>query len=113
MPNWNEVFQEMKDLQDVHNREAAQCIDSVRRRYLNQLSTATKRSTIAYYSAFAQKGDISGSGVNDDDKNGFMMAIHQLDRSHGLDLFIHTLSNTSTYKIIENQDGVSYVKHAR
>ena len=27
--------------------------------------------------------------------------------------FIHTLSNTSTYKIIENQDGVSYVRHDR
>ena len=28
--------------------------------------------------------------VNDNDKNGFMATIHQLDRSCGLDLLLHT-----------------------
>lgn len=28
--------------------------------------------------------------INDEDKNGFMMAVHQLDRSKGLDLILHT-----------------------
>jgi ClpP class serine protease len=30
------------------------------------------------------------SQINDEDKNGFMMAIHHLDRSKGLDLLLHT-----------------------
>jgi len=28
--------------------------------------------------------------INDEDMNGFMMAVHKLDRSRGLDLFLHT-----------------------
>ncbi len=28
--------------------------------------------------------------INDEDKNGFMMAIHKMDRTKGLDLILHT-----------------------
>jgi ClpP class serine protease len=28
--------------------------------------------------------------INDEDKNGFMLCIHKLDKSKGLDLFLHT-----------------------
>jgi ClpP class serine protease len=60
-----------------------------------QLSGLTDRNVIAYYSGWLQKGyleqqGIRGFEVNDDDKNGFMATIHQLDRSKGLDLLLHT-----------------------
>lgn len=47
------------------------------------------RNVIAYYSGFLSKPDIS-SDINDEDKNGFMMAVHLLDRLKGLDLILHT-----------------------
>ena len=33
---------------------------------------------------------MSATEVNDADKNGFMTAVHGLDRSKGLDLLLHT-----------------------
>lgn len=33
---------------------------------------------------------LTGAEVNDSDKNGFMATIHELDRSKGLDLLLHT-----------------------
>ncbi|RBA82659.1 S49 family peptidase, partial [Escherichia coli O111:NM] len=50
----------------------------------------TGRNVIAYYSAFLSKPQIEGVDIVDDDKNGFMMAVHQLDRTKGLDLLLHT-----------------------
>lgn len=46
--------------------------------------------TYVYYSGWLQKQGISGLGINDNDKNGFMTTIHDLDRSKGLDLILHT-----------------------
>ncbi|GAB4214567.1 MAG: S49 family peptidase [Sandaracinaceae bacterium] len=45
---------------------------------------------ILYYSGWLQKADTPGMDVNDSDKNGFMAVIHELDRSLGLDLLLHT-----------------------
>jgi len=50
----------------------------------------TGRNVIIYYSAWLQKPSIVGLQVNDADKNGFMTVIHELDRSKGLDLVLHT-----------------------
>src|SRR5262249_3211711 len=33
---------------------------------------------------------IAQTEINDEDKNGFMMAVHKLDRTKGLDLILHT-----------------------
>jgi hypothetical protein len=69
-------------------------LDVVRRKYLKALSDITGRNVIVYYSGWLQKGHIkelqSLFAVNDNDKNGFMATIHQLDRSRGLDLILHT-----------------------
>lgn len=68
----------------------------LRRKYLNKLHRLTKRNVIIYYSGWLQKAQLAsvGSGVefgiNDQDKNGFMSAVHQLDRARGLDLILHT-----------------------
>ncbi|TKA88988.1 S49 family peptidase, partial [Halopseudomonas bauzanensis] len=64
-------------------------VDDVRHKYLKQLHQKTGRNVIAYYSGFAKPG-YAFSQVNDDDKNGFMNAVHGLDRTLGLDLLLHT-----------------------
>ena len=45
---------------------------------------------ISYYSGFLSKPGLAQGYVIDEDKNGFMMAVHNLDRSKGPDLLIHT-----------------------
>jgi hypothetical protein len=87
MRGWNDILLEIRDAGNAH--------DVVRRKYLAQLSDLTGRNTIVYYSGWLQKGHLEQQGVtgfevNDDDKNGFMATIHQLDRSKGLDLLLHT-----------------------
>ncbi len=88
MPNWNELLDEIKAAGSTH--------DMLRRKYLNKLHRLTKRNVIIYYSGWLQKAQLAsvGSGVefgiNDQDKNGFMSAVHQLDRARGLDLILHT-----------------------
>jgi len=82
MPNWHDILDEIK--------EAGSTFDSVRRKYLKQLQRVTRRNIVIYYSGWLQKPDITGTAVNDADKNGFMTVIHKLDRSKGLDLVLHT-----------------------
>jgi ATP-dependent protease ClpP protease subunit len=92
MPNWNEILAEIQRLQVSHVAEAQQAVDSVRRKYLLQLHQHTKRNVIAYYSGWLSKPGIQQAEINDEDKNGFMMAIHKLEdrKKRGLDLILHT-----------------------
>lgn len=90
MPNWGVVLQEINQVRADKTNEARQAVDIVRRQYLGKLFEKTGRNIIAYYSGFLSKPDILQSDINDEDKNGFMMAVHTLDRSKGLDLFLHT-----------------------
>lgn len=68
--------------------------DVIRRKYIRKLNELTGRNVIVYYSGWLQKGQIKELqalfAVNDNDKNGFMATIHELDRSRGLDLILHT-----------------------
>ncbi|MFN0141298.1 MAG: SDH family Clp fold serine proteinase [Pyrinomonadaceae bacterium] len=87
MPTWKDLLTEVQAAGSVY--------DVVRRKYLQHYSELTNRNVIIYYSGWLQKASLAnhgyaGFGVNDNDKNGFMAAIHQLDRSRGLDLFLHT-----------------------
>jgi ATP-dependent protease ClpP protease subunit len=87
MPNWKEVLEQIQSTGSAH--------DVVRRQYLRQLSDRTGRNTIAYYSAWLEKGALlqniqSVFAITDGDKNGLMAAIHKLDRTKGLDLILHT-----------------------
>ncbi len=66
-------------------------IDTVRRKYLKELHAYTKRNTIAYYSGWLSKPpNIMNLGIVDEDKNGFMMACHRIDKALPLDLILHT-----------------------
>lgn len=87
MPNWKEILNETKEAGSTH--------DVIRRKYIMELANHTGRNTIVYYSGWLQKSDMVGPAfrgfsVSDGDKNGFMATIHQLDRSKGLDLLLHT-----------------------
>lgn len=84
MPNWIEV------LEEIQGGYALDPMDQVRRRYLGQMQELTGRNIIAYYSACLTKPGIEQSSITDEDKNGFMMAIHKMDRTAGLDLILHT-----------------------
>lgn len=90
MPNFREVLEEIQreQIQALHRGDTAP--DRIRRQYLGQLHQKTGRNVIAYYSAFLSKPAAPYSSITDEDKNGFMMAVHQLDRSKGLDLLLHT-----------------------
>lgn len=91
MPNWGEVLQQVQGIQT----QGAAAVDVVRRAYLQKLHEHTDRNIIAYYSGFLSKPEIQ-SEINDEDKNGFMMAVHRLDRSKGLDLILHTPGGSIT-----------------
>lgn len=86
MPNWNSLLDEIK--------QEGSTFDITRRKYLKELSQLTDRNVIVYYSGWLQKGaqlqNFRGFSVDDNDKNGFMTAIHKLDRTKGLDLILHT-----------------------
>lgn len=82
MANWHEILYEVQAAGSGH--------DVIRRSYLKALSDVTGRNAIIYYSGWLQKPDLPGTELNDADKNGFMNAIHKLDRKKGLDLLLHT-----------------------
>lgn len=58
----------------------------------DQLAQKTGRNVIVYYSGWLHKVGLPSElfSLNDADKNGFMSAIHTLDRSKGFDLVLHT-----------------------
>jgi len=87
MPSWNEVLDEINQIQA---QAPASSLDIIRRKYLEILFKKTGRNVIAYYSAWLQKGNITGIDINDADKNSLMAAVHNLERNKGLDLILHT-----------------------
>lgn len=90
MPNWGDVLKDTESLKHQANQAAAGAADIVRRQYLAKLHTMTDRNVIGYYSGWLSKANIYGLEINDEDKNGFMMAVHKLDKKKGLDLILHT-----------------------
>ncbi len=82
---------DLKELQD-ELKASGSPQDALRRKYIGALAERTGRNVIVYYSGWLQKFGLPGPifSLNDADKNGFMSAIHKLDRSKGLDLVLHT-----------------------
>lgn len=87
MPDWHELLPEFAEEAKKGHQDF---LDVVRHRYLCKLVDYTKRNTISYYSGFLSKPGVQLLGINDEDMNGFMMAVHGLDKTKGLDLFLHT-----------------------
>ncbi len=85
MPNWNQTLSELQaNSKGPH--------DLLRLKYLRMLHKHTGRNIIVYYSGWLQKAGVRGVdfGINDSDKTGFMTCSHQVDKSKGLDLILHT-----------------------
>ena len=103
MPNWSEVLQQIQNGQAQHLHLANNVTSIVRHKYLQELHKKTGRNVIAYYSGFLSKPPVGGIEINDEDKNGFMMTVHKLDRTKGLDLILHTPGGgiTSTQSIVD------------
>ena len=89
MPSWNSVLEEINQVKV--GIASASALDIVRRKYMTALSVHTGRNSIAYYSAWLQRGpNTPNLSINDTDKNAFMATVHGLDRAKGLDLLLHT-----------------------
>lgn len=90
MPTWNEIDVALS--QEVHSgKEPQLACDEFRKRYLLELSQVVERPVIAYYSGWLQKFTASPElSITDFDMNGFMAVVHNLDRTRGLDLILHT-----------------------
>lgn len=88
MPNWKEVLEEIAKEQQQNNNPHA--LDTIRRKYLKEVSVHTNRNVICYYSGWLQRPTTRDVAVNDKDMSGFMLNINKLDRSLGLDLILHT-----------------------
>ena len=87
MPSWDKVLEQIQSKQ-TSGRHA---VDNIRRAYLSKLHTHTKRNVIAYYSGWLSRpSNTPNLDIGDDDKNGFMTAVHNMDRAKGLDLILHT-----------------------
>jgi ATP-dependent protease ClpP protease subunit len=82
MANWNTILDEINTTGSTY--------DTIRRKYIKQLSNKTGRNTICYYSGWLQKNNAPELGINDNDKNGLMNAVDPLDHKKGLDLILHT-----------------------
>jgi ATP-dependent protease ClpP protease subunit len=90
MPNWGQVLTEIQARDAKLVNDAKSAVDVVRRKYLKALYKKTGRNVIAYYSGWLSNPGAFGIDVNDEDKAAFMMAIHGLDKTKGLDLILHT-----------------------
>ena len=82
MGNWSNILQEINSTKSQ--------FDSVRAKYIKELSNYTNRNVIAYYSAWLSKNGVQNLDISDADMTGFMTAVHNLDCSKGLDLILHT-----------------------
>lgn len=98
MPNFEDI---LRQISEEHSR-AATAFDTVRRRHLRALHDHTGRVTIAYYSGWQQKPGVSGTEIRDEDRDGFMRALHGIDYDKGLDLILHTQGGSiaATHSII-------------
>lgn len=84
MAGLNEILNEINQV----NFETP--FDTVRRKYISEFAKKTGRNVICYYSAFLSKSDNPDVSISDKDINGFMTAIHGLDKKKGLDLILHS-----------------------
>ena len=85
MPSWSEIVNVVKG-----SSNPIETLNTKRNFYLNEIATITKRNVISYYSGWLKQPDAPNVEINDTDKNAFMNAVYNLDRTKGLDLILHT-----------------------
>lgn len=90
MPNWGDVLTEISGRMADGKRKHDAALDTTRHHYLKLLQNKTGRNVISYYSGWLSKPGLAQQDISDEDKNGFMMAVHKLDKKIGLDIVLHT-----------------------
>lgn len=87
MPTWSAILKELKISTADGNPMP---FDTVRRKYLQQLSKHTGRNTILYATAFTQKGGPPESlSVTEEDVQGMMEVSYQSEK-RPVDLILHS-----------------------
>lgn len=82
MPGWNEIFDEI---------QTNNCLERKKFEYLQALKEKTNRNIVVYFSTWQQRiGVVGDFSITDDDRNGFMSALKDLEKEKGLDLILHT-----------------------
>lgn len=90
MPGWSQILDEINNEEHRHRILAMSVKDNIRHKYLSKLHEFTERNVIAYYSGWLQRPEIMGTGINNEDKNGFIEALRGINPKLGLDLILHT-----------------------
>lgn len=86
MASWSELLFEVNK-----SGNPIDFLNAKRLSYLQEISKITGRNIITYYSSWLTKPPTIGNqGIADADKNAFMQAIYNMDKSKGLDLILHT-----------------------
>lgn len=85
MSSWSELLSEANKFANP-----VEYLDAKRQELMTQVSEKTNRNVIAYYSAWLTKPGLANLDIVDGDKNAFMQAIYQMDKTKGLDLILHT-----------------------
>ena len=85
MASWSELLSEANRLANP-----VEYLDARRQEFLTKISEKTGRNVITYYSAWLTKPGLANLDIVDADKNAFMQAIYQMDKTKGLDLILHT-----------------------
>ncbi|EGC68130.1 hypothetical protein HMPREF9087_3247 [Enterococcus casseliflavus ATCC 12755] len=88
MGSWQHLLNELLTTSDPNTNMPD--FDGVRRKYINMLEEYTGRNVISYYSAFNEREQGNNLSIKDGDMEGFMNAVHGMDRRKGLDLILHT-----------------------
>lgn len=88
MPAWNDILLEVQ--QSAFARNGSPDFDGIRRKYLANLHSQTRRNVILYTTRFTSQ-DMPGAAVSivDDDMSGIMTVVHGL-KGKKLDLIIHS-----------------------
>jgi ATP-dependent protease ClpP protease subunit len=88
MPTWGQLLQELKKVQEETKQPP---FDSVRRRYLAELHSYTKRNTILYATKWTQPGGVGPEdiSINEEDVQGLMEVIFEM-KTRELDLVLHS-----------------------
>ncbi|MGI8482371.1 MAG: SDH family Clp fold serine proteinase, partial [Chthoniobacterales bacterium] len=88
MPTWGEILNELHANQSPGQHPQ---FDSVRRKYLVELSQHTGRATILYATRFTSPGNATPEmlSISDEDVQGLMEVTHGLTNAN-LDLILHS-----------------------
>jgi len=88
MPTWGQLLQE---LQAEQERTKQLPYDTIRRKYIAELYSYTKRNIILYSTKWTQPGEVKPEAVSitDEDVQGLMEVVYEL-QSQELDLILHS-----------------------